>query len=162
LFRIQPRYAAIPTRDISRFCRQETCAISSPFRAAPRCFLARDTELVLEDLCAKGFSMADRKAGLDAQHCYAAMRELALLHALSLAMKLCRPQEFATRVAACVQEALFVPENEEWYRGYYRAATRNALTMVSIHLRPQCCINSIFLCGGGIEYLHGSPVSCKR
>jgi hypothetical protein len=77
--------------------------------------------------------MVDRKAGLDAAHCHAAMRELALLHALSLAMKLRRPQEFATGVAACVQEAVFVPENEDWYRGYYRAATRNALTMVSIH-----------------------------
>jgi hypothetical protein len=77
--------------------------------------------------------MADRKAGLDVDHCRAAMRELGLLHALSLAMKLCRPQEFATSVVASVQEALFVPENEDWYRGYYRAATRNALTMVSMH-----------------------------
>jgi hypothetical protein len=106
--------------------------------------------------------MADRKAGLDSQHCRAAMRELALLHALSLAMKLRRPQEFVTRVAACVREALFVPENEEWYRGYYRAATRNALTMVSIHLRPQYCLNSVFPCGGGLKYLHGSPASRKR
>ena len=76
--------------------------------------------------------MADRKVGLDAVHCEAALRELGRLHALSLAMKLRRPQEFATRVAASVQEALFVPENEDWYRGYYRAATRNALTMVSV------------------------------
>jgi hypothetical protein len=89
--------------------------------------------------------MADRKAGLDAQHCRAAVRELALLHALSLAMKLHRPQEFATRVAACVQEALFVPENEEWYRGYYRAATRNALTMVSMRLRSLYCLNPFLL-----------------
>ncbi|XP_023711647.1 uncharacterized protein LOC111866692 isoform X2 [Cryptotermes secundus] len=119
---------AEPDVTVSSF--EETCTVSSPFRAAPRCYLAHDSELVLEDLCARGFVMADRKAGLDAQHCRAAMRELALLHALSLAMKLRRPQEFATRVAACVQEALFVPENEDWYRGYYRAATRNALTVV--------------------------------
>lgn len=112
---------------------QSSCDITSPFQATPHCYLACETELVLEDLCARGFVMADRKAGLDAVHCRAAMHELALLHALSLAMKLCHPQEFATRVAACVQEAVFVPENEDWYRGYYRAATRNALTMVSIH-----------------------------
>jgi hypothetical protein len=113
--------------------RQASCAVTSPFRAAPRCYLARETEIVLEDLCARGFVMTDRKAGLDAAHCRAAIRELGLLHALSLAMKLRHPQEFATSVAASVQEALFVPENEEWYRGYYRAATRNALTMVSMN-----------------------------
>jgi hypothetical protein len=112
---------------------QRSCDITSPFQATPHCYLACETELVLEDLCARGFVMADRKAGLDAMHCRAAMHELALLHALSLAMKLCHPQEFATRVAACVQEAVFVPENEDWYRGYYCAATRNALTMVSLH-----------------------------
>jgi hypothetical protein len=77
--------------------------------------------------------MADRKLGLDAAHCHAAIHELALLHALSLAMKLCHPHEFTTRVAACVKEAVFAPENEDWYREYYRAATHNALTMVSIH-----------------------------
>lgn len=115
---------------------QNTCAISCPFRATPRCYLACETELVLEDLCARGFVMADRKAGLDAAHCNAAMRELALLHALSLAMKLRHPQEFAASVAACVQEVVFVPEHEDWYREYYRAATRNALTMVSISI---CC-----------------------
>jgi hypothetical protein len=88
--------------------------------------------------------MTDRKAGLDADHCRAAMRELGLLHALSLAMKLCRPQEFANSVASSVQEALFVPENEEWYRGYYSAATRNALTMVSMHsLYTQSCLNPL-------------------
>jgi hypothetical protein len=85
--------------------------------------------------------MADRKAGLDAQHCRAAMRELALLHALSLAMKLRRPQEFATGVASCVQEVLFVPEYEDWYRGYYRAATRNALAMVGMPLCPENYLN---------------------
>ncbi|KDR23004.1 uncharacterized protein LOC110841346 isoform X2 [Zootermopsis nevadensis] len=104
--------------------------VSTPFRAAPRCYRACDTELVLEDLCSRGFVMTDRKAGLDADHCKAAMRELARLHALSLAMKLCRPEEFASSVVASVQEALFVPENEDWYRGYYNAVTRNALTMV--------------------------------
>lgn len=145
LSRVKPRYAALPTSGLSRVCRQETCAVSSPFRAAPRCYLARESELVLEDLCARGFVMADRKAGLDAQHCRAAMRELALLHALSLAMKLRRPQEFATRVAACVQEALFVPENEDWYRGYYRAATRNALTVVSMLLCAEYCLNPFLL-----------------
>ncbi|XP_069678921.1 uncharacterized protein [Periplaneta americana] len=109
---------------------QASCAVTTPFRAVPRCYLAHDTELVLEDLCARGFVMTDRKAGLDSAHCRATMRELALLHALSLAMKLCRPREFASSVADSVQEALFMPENEDWYRGYYRAATRNAFTMV--------------------------------
>ena len=107
--------------------------MTTPFKAIPRCYVARDTEIVLEDLYARNFVMADRKAGLDAVHCEAALRELGHLHALSLAMKLRRPQEFATRVASSVQEALFVPENEDWYRGYYRAATRNALTMVSAY-----------------------------
>ncbi|PSN48850.1 hypothetical protein C0J52_17030 [Blattella germanica] len=118
---------------------QATCKVTSPFRAAPRCYVARETEIVLEDLCTRGFEMGDRKVGLDAEHCRAALRELGSLHALSLAMKLRRPQEFATTVAASVQEVLFVSQNEDWYRGYYRTATRNALTMVREALGESTC-----------------------
>ncbi|XP_063231565.1 uncharacterized protein LOC134536003 isoform X3 [Bacillus rossius redtenbacheri] len=39
------------------------------FRAVPRCYLAQSDVIVLEDLVARGFTMADRKAGLDHVHC---------------------------------------------------------------------------------------------
>ena len=42
--------------------------------------------LVIEDLAPLGFRMADREAGLDAEHCLLAVRGLARFHASSVAL----------------------------------------------------------------------------
>lgn len=67
---------------------------TKPFTAIPHCYLARNDVLVLEDLHCRGFSMADRKLGLTTKQCAAVLKVLAHLHALSLAMKHQRPEDF--------------------------------------------------------------------
>lgn len=94
--------------------------------------MAREDLLVLEDLAERGFRMADRRSGLDLAHCMAALRELATLHALSLAMKQRQPEVFNLQVAGAVRETLFVPENNGWYRDYYRSAATNVIEMVRV------------------------------
>lgn len=42
--------------------------------------------LVLEDLAAQGFRMADKRSGLDLDHCILVMRGLAKFHATSVAV----------------------------------------------------------------------------
>ncbi|XP_066995252.2 uncharacterized protein [Anabrus simplex] len=115
---------------------QASRGVKAPFRAIPRCLFARKDMLILEDLKPLGFEMVDRKTGLDASHCLAVLRSLAQLHALSLAMKIHEKERFQLVVASSVQEALFVDENEAWYRNYYRTATRNAIAMVQSALAP--------------------------
>ncbi|GFG34061.1 hypothetical protein Cfor_11164 [Coptotermes formosanus] len=50
--------------------------------------------LVLDDLKEQGFRMADRRAGLDMQHCLLVMKALAQLHAASAVLHLKNPQIF--------------------------------------------------------------------
>ncbi|XP_069678755.1 uncharacterized protein [Periplaneta americana] len=42
--------------------------------------------IVMEDLCAQGFKMAERRRGLDLSHCMLVMRTLARFHAASMAL----------------------------------------------------------------------------
>ncbi|XP_046387008.1 uncharacterized protein LOC124156481 [Ischnura elegans] len=109
---------------------QSRMGARSPFRGVPQCFRADGDLIVLEDLRCRGFRMADRKVGLDAAHLEAALALLARLHALSLAMRASEPRRFAAVVAGAVREVMFTPENEAWYRAYYRSASRAACAVV--------------------------------
>uniref|UniRef100_A0A1B6KR03 CHK kinase-like domain-containing protein n=1 Tax=Graphocephala atropunctata TaxID=36148 RepID=A0A1B6KR03_9HEMI len=113
---------------------QNSTGLEEPFNAVPKCFLAEQDVIVLEDLKEKGFVMGNRKAGLDFQHCVAVFRKIARFHALSLAMKCRDPQTFQDQVAASVQETFFTAQNEEYYREYYSTLTQNALAMVDCGL----------------------------
>nr|CAD7449234.1 unnamed protein product [Timema bartmani] len=106
------------------------------FKAVPQCYLARSDVLVLEDLKTRGFVMVDRKAGLDYHHCKAVVSELARFHALSLSMKRIDPTRFKREVSDNITEALFVIENEAWYRDYYKTASKNAIAMVFMKYKP--------------------------
>ncbi|XP_071448952.1 uncharacterized protein [Hetaerina americana] len=101
-----------------------------PFRGVPTCFHAEGDLIVLEDLRCRGFQMADRKAGLDMAHIEAALPLLARLHALSLAMRQAEPKQFKALIEDSVREVMFTPENESWYRSYYRSASRAACSIV--------------------------------
>ncbi|KAG8234757.1 hypothetical protein J437_LFUL006589 [Ladona fulva] len=110
---------------------QAKMAPGRPFRGVPTCFHARGDLIVLEDLRARGFRMADRKAGLDVAHIEAALSLLAPLHALSLAARAMQPELFECRIAEAVREVMFSPENEAWYRGYYKSASGAACSIVA-------------------------------
>lgn len=78
--------------------------------------------------------MADRKQGLNFVQMVSVLNELAHFHAISLALKITNPSEFYSLIGDKygIHEGLFVKENEEWYREYYRQAIKNALEMVNI------------------------------
>ena len=50
---------------------------------------------MLEDLCAEGFKMADRRQGLDLAHCLLIMRQVAMFHAASVVLHDKDPQSMA-------------------------------------------------------------------
>lgn len=86
------------------------------FPGVPRCHDAisggeegQDT-LVLEDMRPLGFTMHDRRVGLDEHHIRVVFRSLAFLHASSMAMEQQRPQEFA-KLRDLLAETLFEPTN---------------------------------------------------
>nr|CAD7578190.1 unnamed protein product [Timema californicum] len=60
---------------------------------------------------------------------FAVVSELAHFHALSLSMKRIDPTRFKRDVSDSITEAMFVIENEAWYRDYYKTASRNAIAM---------------------------------
>ncbi|XP_075221441.1 uncharacterized protein LOC142324499 [Lycorma delicatula] len=110
--------------------QEENCKGGIKFSSVPKCHLAQDDLIVLEDLKARGFDMPDRKTGLNLDQCTMVLRILARFHALSFAMKYREPEKFQHLVKESVNEVYFTLDNEDWYRDYYRTATRNALTMV--------------------------------
>ena len=62
----------------------------------PPCFFCDSDCIVLEDLCAQGFKMAERRQGLDLTHCVLIMRMLAKLHAASVVLHDQDPESMST------------------------------------------------------------------
>ncbi|XP_014206607.1 uncharacterized protein LOC106638092 [Copidosoma floridanum] len=107
------------------------------FTGVAKVYMARDDLIAMEDLRARGFKMADRRKGLQVEKLKRVLKALAGFHALSLTLRDLRPQAFAklsrqdAEPGESIQETLFRMENATWYRRYYRAATSNAIKMVS-------------------------------
>uniref|UniRef100_A0A182XWI6 CHK domain-containing protein n=1 Tax=Anopheles stephensi TaxID=30069 RepID=A0A182XWI6_ANOST len=96
----------------------------------PKCVTAGSDDhgdrIVLEDLTTSGYAMEDRRIGLSFEHCMAVMKELAKLHAVSLALKHTQPREFAD-VCAKVREIVYCPEAADFYTHSLESSLRGAL-----------------------------------
>uniref|UniRef100_A0A182J6T0 CHK domain-containing protein n=1 Tax=Anopheles atroparvus TaxID=41427 RepID=A0A182J6T0_ANOAO len=96
----------------------------------PKCLTAdsddRGDRIVLEDLTTSGFTMVDRRIGLSYAHCSAVMKELAKLHAVSLALKHGHPAQYGD-VCAKVREIVFCPEAADFYTHSLETSLRGAL-----------------------------------
>ncbi|XP_049817785.1 uncharacterized protein LOC109602607 [Aethina tumida] len=116
-----------------KFQDEKKSVLPVTFNATPTCYYAKDNLIVLEDLKSIGYEMADRKVGLNFKQITAVLDELANFHAISLAIKILHPQEFYMLLNAQdgISEGLFIKENEEWYRDYYKQAIQNVLDMAS-------------------------------
>jgi hypothetical protein len=68
--------------------------VKTPFKSIPKCYLAQSDTVVLKDLKRLGFTMADRRQGLNIQEAYFVLKHLSQFHALSLAMKCHNPEDF--------------------------------------------------------------------
>ncbi|XP_075984377.1 uncharacterized protein LOC142982016 [Anticarsia gemmatalis] len=110
--------------------------IHNQFKSIPKCYLAQNDCVVLKDLKRDGFVMADRRQGLGLEQCYLVLKQLSHFHALSLAMKAHNPDGFYELLndKDGVNEVFFLEENTEYYKNYYREATRNAIAMVEQEL----------------------------
>lgn len=67
---------------------------SEPFKAIPKCYLAKNDCVILKDLKQFGFVMPDRRQGLTVSECYFVLKHLSQFHALSMAMKNHDPDRF--------------------------------------------------------------------
>uniref|UniRef100_A0A182NMV6 CHK domain-containing protein n=1 Tax=Anopheles dirus TaxID=7168 RepID=A0A182NMV6_9DIPT len=96
----------------------------------PKCLTAGSDDngdrIVLEDLTTSGYAMVDRRVGLSYDHCMAVMKELAKLHAVSLALKHAQPIEYADACAK-VREIVYCPEAADFYTHSLESSLRGAL-----------------------------------
>ncbi|XP_046750248.1 uncharacterized protein LOC124413590 [Diprion similis] len=109
------------------------------FDGVAKIYDAREDLIAMEDLRELGFRMGDRRAGLQVEQLRQTLAALAGFHALSLALKEARPEEFqelSRKGGKGIAEAMFCEENADWYRQYYRVAASNAIAMVSEALPP--------------------------
>ncbi|XP_055387601.1 uncharacterized protein LOC129616143 isoform X2 [Condylostylus longicornis] len=127
LFCNEVRFYTSIMPELVNFQRMKTAEV---FKAMPQHYLAENDLLIMEDLRTKGFKMADRKAGLTLSECKFALKQIAVLHSLSLSYKFERPKQFE-KLKAVVKEQIFCKDNENWYKDYYTQLTKNALAMVS-------------------------------
>ena len=105
------------------------------FSGVAKIYAAQIDLIAMEDLRERDFKMADRRKGLQLDDLKLVLKTLAGFHALSLTLRETRPEEFTKlsnpNEGQGVKEALFRPENEDWYRQYYQVAAKNAIRMVS-------------------------------
>lgn len=100
------------------------------FQAIPKCYLARQDLLIMEDLRTRDFRMPDRKNGLSVDEVKTVLTQVATLHSLSLAYKFENPKQFES-LKKPIQEGIFCSSNELWYKKYYEQLTNNAINMVT-------------------------------
>lgn len=83
--------------------------------------------VVMEDLRETGYKMVDRLKGLDYAHCKVVMQKLAILHAISLAMKCYMPEEFE-EARKTVKEIVYTAEGAEFYTHMLDTSVGEALS----------------------------------
>uniref|UniRef100_A0A336M4I1 CSON012053 protein n=1 Tax=Culicoides sonorensis TaxID=179676 RepID=A0A336M4I1_CULSO len=90
------------------------------FNGVPRCISSfSDGEndfIVLEDLGGEGYSTVSRHTGMDLNHCIMAMQILGRFHAVSLAYRFQKPQEFEASVLPFVEETYNDDKFYDWYK----------------------------------------------
>ncbi|XP_055608059.1 uncharacterized protein LOC129755538 [Uranotaenia lowii] len=112
----------------------------------PRCIYAgKDTEgdlIVLEDLRCNGFRMMDRRRGLSYRQCRVVVRELANLHAVSLAMKQVQPVMFHT-MKEKVTEIVYSDSAAEFYTHCLESSVSGTLESLSFSNSSGCLDGAI-------------------
>lgn len=99
----------------------------------PQCLCSlqdsQDDALVLEDLRPAGFRMVDRVSGLDEPHCRLVLRELARLHALSLALRARDPEKFQ-QLTTQVKDILFDDDRKPAFEPFILSSYKETLRIV--------------------------------
>lgn len=104
------------------------------FNEYPKCYRANDTEpnecVLLEDMAIRGFSIIDRcDDEVTADHVHVMMKSLGKFHAISLALRDQRPEQFQ-KLTANFSE-IFVRKDDAFLRAYYEKQVEFAVEVVS-------------------------------
>ncbi|XP_073826568.1 uncharacterized protein [Musca autumnalis] len=127
LFRNEVEFYTAIMPELLKFQNTKTTEL---FKAMPKCYYARSDLLIMEDLRIRGFQMPDRKQGLTIDETEMVLKQVAQLHALSLAYKFENPKQFES-LRKLTEEGLFSNDNINWYKEYYETLTKNAIKMLS-------------------------------
>ncbi|XP_071441956.1 uncharacterized protein [Hetaerina americana] len=83
--------------------------------------------VITENMCRKGFRMADRHHGLGLEHSIMALETLGRFHAASLAMKILEPETFWKSSRNAVKEAFFTKERNFIFDRLYRQVAKGKI-----------------------------------
>jgi vesicle coat complex subunit len=83
---------------------------------------------VLEDLCAEGFKMAERRHGLDLAHCLLVMRLLAKFHAASVVLHDQEPESMSIYDQSLFSEPVVIEGLRNFVSGMYYRSQMSLLT----------------------------------
>jgi hypothetical protein len=86
--------------------------------AARYVYACPDT-IVLEDLCAGGFTMAERRQGLDLAHCLLIIRRVARFHAASVVLHDQDPESMAIYEQSFFSDPAIHEEISKFFSGMY-------------------------------------------
>jgi len=89
---------------------------------------------VLEDLCAEGFKMAERRQGLDLAHCLLVMRLLARFHAASVVLHDQDPESMSIYDQSLFSEPAVREGIGNFFSGMYNRSKMSLLTQTVIKL----------------------------
>jgi hypothetical protein len=89
---------------------------------------------VLEDLCAEGFKMAERRQGLDLAHCLLVMRLLARFHAASVVLHDQDPESMSIYEQSFFSEPIIREGLRNFFSGMYYRSQMSLLTQSIIKL----------------------------
>jgi len=85
---------------------------------------------VLEDLCAEGFKMAERRKGLDLAHCLLIMRLLAKFHAASVVLHDQEPESMSIYEQDVFSEPAMREGSRDFVSGMYYRSQMSLLTIL--------------------------------
>ena len=83
---------------------------------------------MLEDLCAEGFKMAERRHGLDLAHCLLIMRMLAKFHAASVVLHDQEPESMSIYEQSIFSEPVVLEVFRNFVSGMYYRSQISLLT----------------------------------
>ena len=87
---------------------------------------------MLEDLCAEGFKMAERRQGLDLAHCLLTMRRVATFHAASVVLHDQDPQSMSIYDQSFFSEPVILEGFRKFLSGMYCQSQMSLLTQLII------------------------------
>jgi Ecdysteroid kinase-like family len=90
--------------------------------------------LILEDLSEKGYTMADRRLGLDEAHCRVVLAELARLHAASFVLKHKMPDKFE-ELRGCVKDMFWDEDRKFAFEPFTQSCFEETLRTINIHFK---------------------------